>query len=129
MLPPSAAAGDRAAYGVVIGEQNKIYPLFSGHNIICTATALVETGMVPMVEPVTRFGLEAPAGVGFSYSDDKADYTTDDDKTAADNLEALQAFFKKFPQLKSTSLYLTGESYGTSSAAVRVRVVVMVRGR
>ena len=40
--------------------------------------------------------LEAPAGVGFSYSDDTADYTTDDDKTAADNLEALQAFFKKF---------------------------------
>ena len=63
VLPPSAAAGDRAAYGVVIGEQNKIYPAFSGHNLICTATALVETGMVPMVEPVTRFGLEAPAGV------------------------------------------------------------------
>ena len=55
--------------------------------------------------------LEAPAGVGFSYSDDKADYTTDDDMTAADNLEALQAFFKKFPNLKSTSLFLTGESY------------------
>ena len=55
--------------------------------------------------------LEAPAGVGFSYSDDKADYTTDDDKTVADNLEALQAFFKKFPNLKSTSLFLTGESY------------------
>ena len=26
--------------------------------------------------------LEAPAGVGFSYSDDPKDYTTDDDKTA-----------------------------------------------
>eukprot|EP00658_Telonema_sp_P-2_P078657 TRINITY_DN7419_c0_g1_i4.p1 TRINITY_DN7419_c0_g1~~TRINITY_DN7419_c0_g1_i4.p1 ORF type:complete len:272 (+),score=66.89 TRINITY_DN7419_c0_g1_i4:578-1393(+) len=34
----------------------------SGHNTICTATALLETGMVPMVEPVTEFVLEAPAG-------------------------------------------------------------------
>ena len=41
--------GDRAAYGVVIGEQNKIYPLFSPQHI-CTATALAETGMAPMVE-------------------------------------------------------------------------------
>ena len=62
VLPPSAAAPD-ADFGVVIGEQNKIYPAFSGHNLICTATALVETGMVPMVAPVTRFSLEAPAGV------------------------------------------------------------------
>jgi len=33
----------------------------SGHNTICTATALLETGMVPMVEPVTEFVLESPA--------------------------------------------------------------------
>ena len=46
----------------VIGEQNKIYPLMSGHNTICVATAILETGIVPMVEPVTKFVLEAPAG-------------------------------------------------------------------
>jgi carboxypeptidase C (cathepsin A) len=34
--------------------------------------------------------LEAPVGVGFSYSDDSSDYNTDDDQTAADNLAAVQ---------------------------------------
>ena len=46
----------------VIGEQNKIYPLMSGHNTVCVATAVLETGIVPMVEPLTHFTLEAPAG-------------------------------------------------------------------
>ena len=46
----------------VIGEQNKIYPLMSGHNTICVATAILETGIVPMIEPITKFVLEAPAG-------------------------------------------------------------------
>ena len=31
--------------------------------------------------------LEAPAGVGFSYSDDASDYETDDDQTALDRRE------------------------------------------
>tara|TARA_B110001452_G_scaffold140678_1_gene116983 strand:- start:3272 stop:4123 length:852 start_codon:yes stop_codon:yes gene_type:complete len=40
-----------------------IYPAMSGHNTICVATALLETGRVPMTEPRTRFTLEAPAGL------------------------------------------------------------------
>lgn len=57
--------------------------------------------------------LEAPAGVGFSFSDDKSDYTTGDQKTADDNYKALQQFFARYPHMNSTSrpLYLTGESY------------------
>ncbi len=35
----------------------------SGTNTICVATALLETGMLPMTEPVTEFVLEAPAGL------------------------------------------------------------------
>ena len=46
----------------VIGEQNKIYPLMSGHNTICVATAVLECGVVMMKEPVTKFTMEAPAG-------------------------------------------------------------------
>ena len=46
----------------MILEQNQIYPAMSGHNTICTATALLETGMIPMTEPTTAFTLEAPAG-------------------------------------------------------------------
>nr|XP_006813654.1 PREDICTED: lysosomal protective protein-like [Saccoglossus kowalevskii] len=55
--------------------------------------------------------LEAPAGVGFSYSDDK-NYTTDDDQTATDNYAALQHFFVKYPAFVNNSFYITGESYG-----------------
>ena len=47
----------------VIGEQNAIYPLMSGHNTICAATALLECGVVPMQEPVTQFTMEAPVGL------------------------------------------------------------------
>ena len=39
------------------------YPPMSGTNTICVATALLETGMVPMQEPVTELVLEAPAGL------------------------------------------------------------------
>jgi len=39
------------------------YPGMSGTNTICVATVLLETGMVPMVEPFTELTLEAPAGL------------------------------------------------------------------
>ena len=35
----------------------------SGSNTICTATVLLETGMVAITEPVTELSLEAPAGL------------------------------------------------------------------
>ena len=60
ILPPT---DPDAAFGYVILEQNKIYPAMSGHNTMCVATALLESGMVPMEEPVTRFNIEAPGGV------------------------------------------------------------------
>ena len=53
-----------AAFGVVIAEQGFIYPAMSGHNIMCVATALLETGMVPMADgPTTEFALDLPAGL------------------------------------------------------------------
>lgn len=55
--------------------------------------------------------LEAPAGVGFSYSQDK-NYTTDDDQVALDNHMALKNFFLKFPEYAKNDFYITGESYG-----------------
>ena len=59
---PSTPNCPEAAYSYVVAENNFIYPAMSGHNTICVVTALLETGMVPMIEPVTRFVLEAPAG-------------------------------------------------------------------
>src|SRR5689334_17746778 len=48
--------------GFVIMEQVE-YPPMSGTNTICVVTVLIETGMVPVNEPVTRLKLETPAGL------------------------------------------------------------------
>ncbi|HIU75793.1 MAG TPA: proline racemase family protein [Candidatus Pelethocola excrementipullorum] len=56
------AKDPRAKAGYIIMEQTE-YPMMSGGNTISVATALLETGMIPMVEPFTEFYLEAPAGL------------------------------------------------------------------
>jgi proline racemase len=48
--------------GFIIMEPTE-YPPMSGSNTICTATVLLETGMVEMREPETVLRLEAPGGV------------------------------------------------------------------
>jgi proline racemase len=48
--------------GFIIMEPTE-YPPMSGSNSICTATVLLETGMVEMREPETVLRLEAPGGV------------------------------------------------------------------
>jgi proline racemase len=48
--------------GYIIMEQEE-YPVMSGGNTISVVTVLLETGMVPMKEPVTELILEAPAGL------------------------------------------------------------------
>jgi proline racemase len=59
ILPPTHPDADA---GYVIMEHVE-YPGMSGTNTICVATALLETGMLPMQEPVTEITLEAPAGL------------------------------------------------------------------
>jgi proline racemase len=59
ILPPTHPDADA---GFVIMEQTE-YPPMSGSNTICVATVLIETGMVPVSEPVTELILEAPAGL------------------------------------------------------------------
>jgi len=54
--------------------------------------------------------LEAPAGVGFSYTNDPAGLTHNDSSTAADNLAAVLAFFEGFPELRANPFWVTGES-------------------
>jgi proline racemase len=48
--------------GYVIMEHVE-YPGMSGTNTMCVVTVLLETGMLPMREPVTELTLEAPAGI------------------------------------------------------------------
>lgn len=55
--------------------------------------------------------LESPVGVGFSYSDNEADYKANDDSTALDNVAAMEAFFKAWPEWINNDFFITGESY------------------
>ncbi|MET9645317.1 proline racemase family protein [Streptomyces syringium] len=51
-----------ADYGVLFIEVSGLLPM-CGHGTIGVATVLVETGMVPVTEPVTTVRLDAPAGL------------------------------------------------------------------
>jgi proline racemase len=59
VLPSS---NPEAAAGYVIMEQIE-YPGMSGTNTMCVVTVLLETGRLPMTEPVTELTLESPAGL------------------------------------------------------------------
>ncbi len=59
LVPP---CDPRADAGFIIMEQTE-YPPMSGSNTICVVTVLLETGILPMVEPVTELTLETPAGL------------------------------------------------------------------
>ena len=51
-----------AKFGFIIMEPEHTPPM-SGSNSICVATVLLDTGLVEMTEPETRFNIEAPAGL------------------------------------------------------------------
>ncbi|VFQ81811.1 unnamed protein product [Cuscuta campestris] len=56
--------------------------------------------------------VEAPAGVGWSYSNTSTDYSNcGDDSTAHDMLTFMQKWYEKFPEFLDNPLFLTGESY------------------
>lgn len=59
LQPPSR---DDADYGVLFIEVSGLLPM-CGHGTIGVATVLVETGMVPVVEPITTIRLDTPAGL------------------------------------------------------------------
>jgi len=59
LVPPCDPAADM---GLIIMEQSE-YPPMSGSNTICATTVLLETGILPMQEPVTELTLETPAGL------------------------------------------------------------------
>lgn len=56
------AKDPRAQMGFIIMEPADVPPM-SGSNSLCVATVLLDSGIVPMVEPITHLILEAPGGV------------------------------------------------------------------
>jgi proline racemase len=59
ILPPTHPDADA---GFIIMEQIE-YPPMSGTNTICVVTALLETGIIPAREPITKLALDTPAGL------------------------------------------------------------------
>jgi proline racemase len=59
VVPAKDPAADA---GFIIMEPDD-YPPMSGSNCICVATVLLETGMLPMSEPISRLTLETPGGL------------------------------------------------------------------
>jgi proline racemase len=59
VTPPICQEAD---FGMIVIESD-YYPPMSGSNLICTVTAVLETGMVPMLEPVTQLCVDTPAGL------------------------------------------------------------------
>ncbi|KAL8864612.1 MAG: hypothetical protein Q9174_007287 [Haloplaca sp. 1 TL-2023] len=56
------ACDPRAVAGFLIMESEEYAPM-SGSNAICTATVLLETGMVTMEYPITKFNLDTATGL------------------------------------------------------------------
>jgi proline racemase len=59
VLPPADPSAD---FGLVVLEQGGFRPM-SGSNLICAVTALVETGAVPVTEPVTEITVDTAVGL------------------------------------------------------------------
>ncbi|KAM7521897.1 hypothetical protein LguiA_011799 [Lonicera macranthoides] len=55
--------------------------------------------------------LDSPAGVGFSYSENKTDYITGDIKTALDSHTFILKWFELYPEFLSNPFFISGESY------------------
>ncbi|CAH0227087.1 proline racemase family protein [Microbacterium foliorum] len=75
LQPPTRPDAD---FGVLYIEVSGCLPM-CGHGTIGVATVLVETGMVPVVEPVTTIRLDTPAGLVIAdvhVSDGHADRVT-----------------------------------------------------
>jgi len=59
LVPPKHP--DAAAAFIIMEPEDT--PPMSGSNAICVATVLLDSGIIPMTEPETRFVLEAPGGL------------------------------------------------------------------
>ncbi|KAF4956244.1 hypothetical protein FSARC_11643 [Fusarium sarcochroum] len=64
------ACDPRADVGLLIMESDE-YAHMSGSNTICTVTALLETGMIPMKEPQSTVALDTAAGLVTAVADCK----------------------------------------------------------
>jgi proline racemase len=105
VLPPTRPEADA---GFVIMEQSE-YPPMSGSNIICVTTVLIETGMVPVSEPVTDLVLEAPAGLVPVHADVREGKVT---KVTFDNVPAFAVHLDASLDVPSLGAVTVDVAYG-----------------
>lgn len=105
ILPP---ANPEADAGFVIMEQVE-YPPMSGTNTICVVTVLLETGIVPAVEPVTRLKLDTPAGL---ISVDAEVYNGKVKKVTFRNVPAFAAYLDKPVEVKGLGTVTVDVGWG-----------------
>lgn len=67
--------------------------------------------------------LEAPVGVGFSYTNRTADLRRLGDRvTARDSYSFLLSWIDRFPEFKSRDFYIAGESYAGTTRRPKISV-------
>jgi carboxypeptidase C (cathepsin A) len=86
-------------------------PFRAVNNAQATAGVSLERSAISWNRVANVLYIDAPAGVGYSYSDTAADYSTDNEKTALDNYQFVRLWYKQFPEFVSNPLWITGESY------------------
>lgn len=64
LTPP---VSEQADFGVIF-LHNEGYSTMCGHGIIAVTKVVLETGMLPIQEPVTRVGIDTPAGLVTAYA-------------------------------------------------------------
>lgn len=79
--------------------------LFSILGVMCR-NACVFVCLYKSGSPTCPLTVEAPAGVGFSYSEHPNGYHTDDNITALDNYKFLVNWFKAYPEYKKNDFYV-----------------------
>ncbi|KAL6844874.1 hypothetical protein ACP4OV_025533 [Aristida adscensionis] len=71
--------------------------------------------------------LESPAGVGFSYSQNRSDYTVGDVRTAVDSYVFMLYWLERFPEYKGRDFYIAGESYAGHYVPQLAAVIISIR--
>lgn len=95
MIPPCDPTADA---GFIVLQADEAHPM-SGANTMCVATALLETGMIEMQEPVTTLRLEAPAGIVTAIAECR------DGKCERVSLDMIPAFVESLGQTLHTEEY------------------------
>jgi serine carboxypeptidase-like clade 2 len=92
-----------SSLGGLFTEQGPFRPTKSGQSLYSNPYAWNNRSNVVF--------LESPAGVGFSYSNNRDDYKTGDIRTAADSVAFLEGFLNRYPEFVGRKFWVSGESY------------------